>query len=135
MKYARYAFTALLAVSFGVAATPKDGMNTTGWEKAKKAYIYQLSANNPGVVASAANFVRKYNIVEATDALKTILLCDHCEAVKVSAALALVEVAGDEGVKTIKEAMKTEENELVIAFYNVILHADSEKYIAPISEN
>ncbi len=134
MKYARYALTALLAVSFGVAETPKDGMNKPDWEKAKQAYIYQLSAKNPGVVASAANYIRKYNIVEAADDLKKILFCDHCEAVKVSAALALVEIAGDDGVSTIKEAMKTEENDLIVAFYKVILHTDSENFIAPISE-
>jgi hypothetical protein len=133
MKYARYALIALLAVSFGVAATPMEGMSAVKWETAKANYIAQLSHDNPGVKASAAGFIRKYNIVEAVDALKEALKCDNCEAVKFSAALALVSVAGDEGMEFIKKASQTEQNQLVIDFYQIILQSDSHLYSAPMT--
>lgn len=133
MKYARYALIALLAVSFGVAATPMEGISTAKWETAKANYIAQLSHENPGVKASAAGFICKYNIVEAVDALKEALKCDNCEAVKFSAALALVSVAGDEGMDFIKKAIQTEQNELVVDFYQIILKSDARLYSAPLT--
>lgn len=135
MKYAGFVWITILAVSFGAAASPKDGISDTKWEKAKQSYITLLSENNAGVKASAANFIRIYNIVEAADALKEVLLCDNCEAVKVSAALALLHIAGDEGKTAIKNALATEENELLVAFYNVLLQSDSAKGTVPISQN
>lgn len=133
MKYARYALIALLAVSFGVAATPMEGVSAAKWETAKANYITQLAHDNPGVKASAAGFIRKYNIVEAVDALKEALKCDNCEAVKFSAALALVSISGDDGMEFIREAIHTEQNELVVDFYQVILNSDSKLYSAPMT--
>jgi len=133
MKYARYALIALLAVSFGVAATPMEGLAAAKWEKSKVNYIAQLAHDNPGVKASAAGFIRKYNIVEAADALKEVLKCDNCEAVKFSAALALVSVAGEDGMAFIKEAVQTEQNELVVDFYQIILQSDVHLYSAPVT--
>ncbi|MFA6467569.1 MAG: hypothetical protein WCW35_01635 [Bacteroidota bacterium] len=135
MKYTRIGFLVLFIVSFGIASTPNDNIAPADWDNAKKAYILQLSVNNPGVKTSAANFIRKYNIVEAADALKEILVCDNCDAVKVSAALALIQISGEDGLKAIKSAMLTEESDLIVAFYTAILHADAEKNEAPISKN
>ena len=135
MKYASFVWMTLLAVSFGAAASPKEGISDTKWEKAKQSYITLLSETNAGVKTSAANFIRIYNIVEAADALKKVLLCDNCETVKVSAALALLHIAGEEGKTAIKNALATEENEVLVAFYNVILQSDTEKGNIPISQN
>jgi hypothetical protein len=135
MKFARYAATALLAVSFCAAAPLKDEVDAVKWDKAKKAYIQLLSYNNPGVKSSAANFIRKYNIIEATEALKDVLMCDNCEAVKVSAALALLKVAGDEGAAAIRNALRTEENETIVAFYKVLLHENEEQNSGSITRN
>ena len=137
MKYVKYALVALLAVSFGVAATPNDNSvdSVTKWEKAKQAYIHLLEHDNPGVKASAAGYIRKYNIVEATGALKKVLECDNCETVKFSAALALVRIAGENGATIVRNAMEIEQNELVVAFYEVVLHSESTQFIAPLTEN
>ena len=62
-------------------------------------------------------------------------MCDNCDAVKVSAALALIQISGDEGLSTIRKAMETEESDLIVAFYNAILHTNAEKEAAPISLN
>jgi HEAT repeat protein len=134
MKHARYIVIAIVAVSFGAAAAPKETKNDEAWQKAKQTYIELLSYNNAGVRASAANYIRKYDIVEAKDALKEALACDNCETVKIAAALALIHVAGDEGLTIIKEAMATEENEMVTAFYRSVLGDDAESELVPISE-
>lgn len=134
MKQARYLLIAVLAVSFGAAAAPKETKNDEAWQKAKQTYIQLLSFQNAGVRASAANFIRKYDIVEAKEALKEALACDNCETVKFAAALALIHVSGDEGLTIIKEAMATEENEMVVAFYRSLLGVTEESESAPISE-
>ena len=135
MKYASFVWMTILAVSFGAAASPKEGISDTKWEKAKQSYITLLSETNAGVKTSAANFIRIYNIVEAADALKEVLLYDNCEAVKVAAALALLHIAGEEGKTAIKNALATEENEVIIAFYKTILNSHSQKSGLPISQN
>ena len=135
MKYARFALSALLAVSLCAAATPDDGIVASKWDNAKQTYIAQLSSENSGVKASAANFIRKYNIVEAVDELKKILVCDNCETVKLSATLALVQIAGEDGENAIRKALILEENEMIAAFYNVLLHSKTDNLFAPVSEN
>lgn len=135
MKYAQYVIIAILAVSFGVAGTPGNSITAKQWEKAKANYISQLTHPNPGVKASAATYIRKYNITEAREALNEVLACENCEMVKISAAMALVSVAGDEGLNLIKKAMVHEQNELVVAFYNTLLLAGPEPMSNPISAN
>lgn len=134
MKHARYILIAILAVSFGAAALPNEIKKTTKWEKAKQSYIELLNDKNPGVKASAANLIRKYNISEATEALGEVLKCDNCETVKIAAALALIRVAGNDGLRIIKEASKDEENEMVSAFYQSVLQPATENSGSPISE-
>jgi hypothetical protein len=135
MKHARNIVIAILAVSFGAAAAPNETRNDAAWQKAKQTYIELLSFKNAGVRASAANFIRKYDIVEAKDALKAALACDNCETVKIAAALALIHVAGTEGLQIIREALKTEENDMVVAFYRSVLQEETIDTGAPISEN
>lgn len=128
MKYARYVMTALLAVSFGVAATPSGGTIATKWETAKQSYISMLSHENPGVKVSAANFIRLYHIEEAKEALADVLVCDNCELVKISAVLALVQIAEDEWESTVRTAMKTEKNEMILEFYKMMLQNNQNSF-------
>jgi HEAT repeat protein len=135
MKYAWYVSIILFAVSLGAAETPRNGITTEKWEKAKRAYINLLSSDNPGVKASAANYIRKYDIVEATEALKNILQCENCETVKVSATLALIHISESEGFAAIREALATEENEMLISFYKELLHAVDDDNTLPRAMN
>lgn len=133
MKQIRYAGIVILALSLTAPSLAASGKLESKWEKAKKSYIESLSSDNPGVKASAANFIRRYNITEATEALTVVLACDNCETVKIAAAMALVEVAGEKGVQIISDAMKTEENDLVRIFYRMVLQQDKNQEYAPLS--
>ena len=40
-----------------------------------------------------------------------------------SVALTLIRIGGDEGREAVKNALKTEENELIVEFYRILLRA------------
>ncbi len=121
MKHARVVgLFALFAVSFAAAGTP-EGDSTVDWKKAEKNYIAALRSNNSGAQASAAFHLRKYNLTGAVAELKTLLGKNSADNVKMSAALALLKLGGDEGRTAVVEALKTEENELVAEFYRMML--------------
>lgn len=121
MKYARYAFVALLAVSFAVAGTPAGTGNAVDWAKAEKNYIASLKSDNAGVQASAASYIRKYNLCNTLPELKEVLQNSNSEKVKMSVALALVSVCGIDGRTAVEEALQKEESEVLAIFYRSIL--------------
>ena len=95
-------FHVLFAVLFGVsslfASTPKSDTNSAvDWIKAELNYKANLRSENVGVKISAANFVRKYKLIGAVNELKDLLFKDNADNVKMSAALALLSVGGNEG--------------------------------------
>jgi HEAT repeat protein len=122
MKYARFAVLALLAVSFATAGMP-EGNAAVNWEKAEQNYVAALKTDNAGLQISAASFIRKYNLTGAVDELKKLLTKGYTDNVKISAAMALIKIGGDEGRKAVEEALENEESELVAEFYRTMLHA------------
>lgn len=123
MKYARFAFVALLAVSFAAAGTPAGSEKSVDWNKAEQNYVAGLKSDNPGLQSSAASHIRKYNLTGTVEELKS-LLCKNCaDNVKMSVAMTLVRIGGDEGRDAVKKALKTEENELIAEFYRTLLQA------------
>ncbi|MFA6541678.1 MAG: hypothetical protein WCT99_08750 [Bacteroidota bacterium] len=126
MKYARIAVFALLAVSFAAASTPEGSTTGLNWQTVEKNYIAALQSNNAGVQASAAHFIRKYNLTGAVNDLKNVLCKDCPEKVKMSVAYALISVGGEEGRHAVEKAILTEENELVVIFYKSILHSTAD---------
>lgn len=121
MKYARVALFALLAVSFAVAGLP-EGTTTVNWNTAEQNYVAALKSDNAGLQASAASYIRKYNLTGAVDDLKELLGKNNADNVKMSAALALVKIGGEDGRKAVEIALEKEENELVAEFYKTILN-------------
>ncbi|MEW6062313.1 MAG: HEAT repeat domain-containing protein, partial [Bacteroidota bacterium] len=122
MKYAHFVVIALLAVSFAVAGMP-EGNTTVNWEKAEQNYIVALQSTNSGVRASAALQIRKYHLTGTVDELTELLTEEKAENVKMSVALALISVGGQQGRNAVEQALKTEESELVAEFYRTILTA------------
>ena len=124
MKKFYVLFVVLLGVSFLSASTPKNNTRETiDWVKAEENYKADLKSDNNGVVTSAANYVRKYNLTGAVDELTSLLTQDNTETVKMSAALALVSVGGEKGRTAVENASETEESEVLVAFYRSILSA------------
>lgn len=124
MKYARFVAAALLAVSLASAGTSGGTDSGVDWSRAEQNYIAGLRSNNAGLQASAAMQIGKYNLTGAVEELKG-MLCKNCqEKVKFSVALTLLRIGGEEGRTAVKEALETEENELVAQFYRTILAAD-----------
>ncbi len=124
MKYVSFGLALLFAVSLAAAATPEGANSNVDWKNAEKNYVAALQSTNAGVQASAATFIRKYNLTGATDELKKVL-CKECpEHVRMAVAYALVSVGGDDGRKAVEKAMENEENELVHVFYQSILHSN-----------
>lgn len=121
MKYARVAVLALLAVSFAAAGMP-EGNAAVDWNKAEQNYIAALKTDNDGLQISAASFIRKYNLTGAVDELKALLGKNNADNVKISAALALIKIGGEEGRKAVEEALEKEESELVAEFYRTLLN-------------
>lgn len=122
MKYARVAVLALLAVSFAAAGLPKSN-GTVNWDKAEKNYVVALNSDNAGVQASAASLIRKYNLTGAVEELKKVLKKNNADNVKMSAALALIKIGGEEGRKAVEEALEKEESEFIAEFYRTILNS------------
>ncbi|MEW5799555.1 MAG: hypothetical protein AB1728_11180 [Bacteroidota bacterium] len=122
MKYARFVVLALLAVSFAVAEMP-EGNAAVNWKKAEQNYIVGLKSDNSGVQASSASYIRKYNLTGAIDELKALLEKNNADNVKMSAALALVRIGGEDGRKAVDEALQKEENEIIAEFYRTILNS------------
>lgn len=122
MKYARFAVLALLAVSFAEAGLP-EGNATVNWDKAEQNYVAALKSDNAGLQASAASHIRKYNLTGAVEELKELLGKNNADNVKMSAALALVRIGGDEGRNAVEKALEKEENDIIAEFYRTILNS------------
>ena len=122
MKTLRVMLVVLLGVTFSFAGTPKENSEAVDWSKAELNYTKALKSDNNGVKVSAASFIRKYNLTGATEELKSLLTKDNAENVKMSGALALLSVGGNEGRTAIQKALETEENEIVAEFYRSILN-------------
>lgn len=124
MKKLFVLFVVFLGVSFLFASTPKtNSLDTVDWTKAEQNYKANLQSENNGVKSSAANHIRKYKLSGAVEELKALLGKDNVESVKMSAALALINVGGSEGRTAVETALETEENEIVTEFYRSILHS------------
>ncbi|MFA6469059.1 MAG: HEAT repeat domain-containing protein [Bacteroidota bacterium] len=124
MKKLYVLFVVLLGVSFLSASAPNnDTRESVNWSKAEENYKANLKSDNSGVVTSAANYIRKYNLTGAVDELKSLLTEDNVENVKMSAALALVTVGGTEGRTAVENALESEENEVIKEFYRSILNS------------
>lgn len=123
MKYTRFVCGALLAVSLAVASTPEG--KPVDWNKAEQNYIAALKIDNAGVQASAAENIRKYKLCNATQELKALLTTSRVDNVKMSAALTLISVCGNEGRTAVEEALQKEDSELVAVFYRSILHTET----------
>lgn len=123
MKKLHVLFVVLLGVSFLFASTPKDNSHdTVDWAKAELNYKANLKSSNNGVITSAVRYVQKYKLTGAVSELKTLLSVENAENVKMTAALALVRVGGEDGRTAVETALETEENEVVSDFYRSILH-------------
>lgn len=123
MKKFHVMYVVLFGVSSLFASTPKNDTNSAvDWSKAELNYKANLRSENVGVKISAANFVRKYKLIGAVDELKELLSKDNADNVKMSAALALLSIGGNEGRVTVEKALEIEENEIVSEFYRSVLH-------------
>lgn len=111
----------VLAAAMLSASTP-PAPSTVDWSKAERHYKANLLSENAGVVASAAGFIRKYNLSGASEELKALLSAEQSENVRMSAALTLLKTGGAEGRAAVEEALKSEESELVSEFYRSMLH-------------
>jgi len=123
MKKLSVLFVVFLGVSFLFASTPKDRSNdSVDWVKAEQNYMANLKSDNNGVKTSAVHYIRKYKMTGAVDELKKLLANDNAENVKMSAALALLNIGGTDGRTAVEEALETEESEIVAEFYRSMLH-------------
>ncbi|MFZ4620726.1 MAG: hypothetical protein ACOYNS_09215 [Bacteroidota bacterium] len=123
MKQIHMLFVVVFGVSSLFASGPTNDSNmTVDWSKAELNYKANLRSDNVGVKISAANFVRKYKLSGAVDELKELLSKDNADNVKMSAALALLSVGGEDGRTSVEKALENEENEIVSEFYRSVLH-------------
>ena len=123
MKKLHVLFVVLLGVSFLFASTPKNNStDSVDWTKAEKNYKANLKSDNNGVITSAAGYIRKYKLSGATEELKSLLTKEKAENVKMSAALALISVGGEDGRTAVENALEKEESEIVVVFYRSILN-------------
>lgn len=125
MKSLQVLFVVLLGVSFVFASTPEEKDTAAKWAKAEQGYKNCLKSENEGVKTSAASYIRKYKLAGAVDELKALLSDENSEKVKMSAALALLNVCGVEGRNAVETALQTEENEIVTEFYKSILRSQT----------
>lgn len=123
MKSLHVLFVVLLGVSFVFASTPEEKDTAVKWAKAEQGYKICLTSENDGVKTSAASYIRKYKLAGAVDELKALLSDENSEKVKMSAALALIDVCGDKGRNAVETALQSEENEIVVEFYKSMLNA------------
>jgi len=126
-KYGRFvlflAVLTLFIISLTAAGAPQGTNAPVDWKKAEKNYIAALKSGNTGVQASAAYHIGKYNLAGAVAELKLLLERNNADNVKMSAALTLLKVGGNEGRTAVEAALKTEENELIAEFYRTILNS------------
>jgi len=123
MKKLYVLFVVFLGVSFLFASTPKHPSNdSVDWTKAEQNYKANLKSDNNGVKISAVSYIRKYKMTGAVEELKKLLLTDNAENVKMSAALALVNIGGTVGRTAVEEALEKEESEIVVEFYRSVLN-------------
>ena len=126
MKKLNVLFVVLLGVSFLSASTPKNkSTDSIDWTKAEERYRTNLQSDNNGVKTSAVNYIRKYKLAGAVDELEALLSNEHSDEVKMSAALALIKIGGNEGRNAVEKALEHEESEIVVEFYRSVLYVHS----------
>lgn len=126
MKKLQVLCVVLLGVSFLSASTPKNrSTDSVDWSKAEERYRTNLKSDNNGVITSTANYIRKYNLTGTIEELKALLANENSGEVKMSAALTLVKIGGNEGRNAVENALKQEESEIVVEFYRSVLNGNS----------
>ncbi|MCU0645325.1 MAG: HEAT repeat domain-containing protein [bacterium] len=95
------------------------GVSSTGisQEKSEKEYndylIKALSDSNVGIRSSAAQLLGERKVEEAVKPLVKMLDAEKHYAVRITAALALYQIGGDDAKKALKEKMKDEKHKTV----------------------
>ena len=86
-------------------------------EKSEKEYndflIKALSDSNVGIRSSAAQLLGERKVEEAITPLIKMLDAEKHYAVRITAALALYQIGGDDAMKALKEKMKDEKHKTV----------------------
>jgi len=86
-------------------------------EKSEKEYndylIKALSDSNVGIRSSAAQLLGQRKVEEAINPLTKMLDAEKHYAVRITAALALYQIGGDDAMKALKDKVKDEKNKTV----------------------
>jgi HEAT repeat protein len=86
-------------------------------EKSEKEYndylIKALSDSNVGIRSSAAQLLGQRKVEEAVKPLTKMLDAEKHYAVRITAALALYQIGGDDAMKALKDRVKDEKNKTV----------------------
>jgi hypothetical protein len=119
--------TMMVAVS-AFATPPKTTQySKVNWSLAEKNYIAALCSGNIGLRNSAANFIAEYRLTGAVKPLIERLREDKVEQVRMSSALALVQLGDNEGIAAVKEAAIYDGSEKVAKFCEQLLNSTSEE--------
>jgi hypothetical protein len=98
------------------------------WKKAEMNYIKALSSDNQGVRLSAANHIAIYRLTSANEKLVDVLKNDTVESVRMAAALALITIGDQKGVKAIEEVASADKNTVVAKFCSSLLDASNKQF-------
>jgi hypothetical protein len=115
---ATLAATALFAADRTMPRT--DQIN---WKAAEKNYVLALQTGNDGSKISAARLMADYRLKGGAEALITSLKTDPSEAVRMSAALALVMLDVKEGRDAVADAALYDGSDRVAKFCDALLEA------------
>jgi hypothetical protein len=101
------------------------GWSATHWTAAEKNYIHALSCECDGVRISAAEFLGRYQMTESVTPLIEMLHKDKSEQARKAAALSLIMLNVEEGVKAVEEASLYDGSDKVTAFCQHLLSLPS----------
>jgi hypothetical protein len=115
----------ILLVSSSVFAANSDQSNLSPQVRAKAiiGYRYSLTSDNPGVRQWSVIYCHRYHLAELTTDLVTVLFNDPYEEVRIAAAVALIDIGGDEGRKAVATASKSTEFTKLARFCSTLLES------------
>ncbi len=121
----------VLLFAAAVASQPVvSSSQSVDWKKAEANYILCLTSDNLGVKQSAATFIGEYQLKGAVESLVEILKTDKTERVRMSAALALVNLNDNRARNAVEEAALYDGSDKVAKFCESLLNASPKKFSA-----
>lgn len=122
------AFTTASVFASNVDASSRS----VNWKKAEQNYVISIGSDNTGVRMSAISYIGEYRLTGAAKNVIAVLQEDSSEELRMAAALTLISIGDEAGIKAVADAAKNDGSEKVARFCLFLLGASNKSAVVSV---